>query len=172
LVTNGEYLEFINDGGYKNHMLWLSEGWDWVQETEACAPLYWQQREGQWQHFTLAGLQTLDNSLPVNHVNYYEANAFAAWRGMRLPNEFEWEAASASLGWGQRWEWTQSAYAPYPGFKISDGAVGEYNGKFMVNQMVLRGASITTSPGHSRPSYRNFFHPHLQWQSSGIRLAK
>ncbi|MBT8140014.1 MAG: ergothioneine biosynthesis protein EgtB [Gammaproteobacteria bacterium] len=172
LVLNREYLEFIDDGAYQDHSLWLSEGWDWVQATNASAPLYWQQHNGQWKHFTLAGLALLDPALPVNHVNYFEASAFAAWRGMRLPTEFEWEAASGRLDWGQRWEWTQSAYAPYPGFKVSSGAAGEYNGKFMVNQMVLRGASITTSPGHSRPSYRNFFHPHLQWQSSGIRLAK
>ncbi|MGB5325644.1 MAG: ergothioneine biosynthesis protein EgtB [Pseudomonadales bacterium] len=172
LVSNRDYLAFIEAGAYRNHSLWLSEGWDWVQATGANAPLYWQQHDGEWMHFTLAGLQPLDPELPVNHVNYYEAAAFAAWCGMRLPTEFEWEAACANFNWGQRWEWTQSAYASYPGFKVSSGAVGEYNGKFMVNQMVLRGASITTSPGHSRPSYRNFFHPHLQWQSSGIRLAK
>lgn len=172
LISNAEYMEFIADGGYREHSLWLSEGWDWVQQSAAEAPLYWRNREGRWQYFTLAGLQDVAPGLPVNHVNYYEAQAFAAWRGARLPTEFEWEAACSQFDWGRRWEWTQSAYAPYPGFKVSAGAVGEYNGKFMVNQMVLRGASITTSPGHSRPSYRNFFHPHLQWQSSGIRLAR
>ena len=117
-------------------------------------------------------LQKISPRAPVGHVSYYEAAAFADWKGMRLPTEFEWEAASDKFNWGLRWEWTNSAYLPYPGFKRSEGAVGEYNGKFMVNQMVLRGASVVTPPGHSRPTYRNFFQPHLRWQFTGIRLAK
>ena len=172
LVSNEEFRLFIDDGGYQTPSLWLSEGWDWCQAQQAKAPLYWQQQEGQWWHFTLAGLQVVEDNTPVSHVNFYEASAFAAWQGLRLPTEFEWEVACSQFQWGQRWEWTQSAYSPYPGFAISDGAVGEYNGKFMVNQMVLRGASVMTTPHHSRPSYRNFFHSHFQWQMTGLRLAK
>jgi ergothioneine biosynthesis protein EgtB len=172
LVTQGEYLEFMQAGGYERFDLWLDEGWAWVRENAARHPLYWHRVGDAWHTFTLAGLRLLDPDALLCHVNYYEAHAYAAWRGMRLPTEAEWEAASDQFSWGKRWEWTNSAYLPYPGFKIAPGAVGEYNGKFMVNQMVLRGASVVTSPGHSRKTYRNFFHPHLQWQFSGIRLAR
>ncbi len=172
LVTNSEFLEFIDDGGYKDHRLWHAEGWDWVNQENVTSPLYWHGREGLWHHFTLGGLRPLPMDAPVCHVSYYEASAFAEWSGMRLPTEFEWEAASKGFDWGLRWEWTNSAYLPYPGFSRPDGAVGEYNGKFMINQMVLRGASVATPEGHSRPTYRNFFHPHLRWQFTGLRLAK
>jgi ergothioneine biosynthesis protein EgtB len=172
LVTNGEYLEFIQDGSYRCFQHWLDDGWTWLQQNQINHPLYWLERDGQWFQYTLAGLKPLDLDAPLAHISFYEANAFAAWKGARLPTEFEWEAGSDQFQWGQRWEWTNSAYLPYPGFAISAGAVGEYNGKFMVNQMVLRGASCATSEGHSRKTYRNFFHPHLQWQYSGIRLAK
>jgi ergothioneine biosynthesis protein EgtB len=171
-VTNGEFIEFIDDGGYKDFNLWHSEGWDWVNQNRIDSPLYWQRSAEGWQHFTLGGLRELPPGAPVCHVSYYEAAAFAEWKHMRLPTEFEWEAASEHFAWGNRWEWTNSAYLPYPGFKKAAGAVGEYNGKFMINQMVLRGASVITPPGHSRPTYRNFFHPHLRWQFTGIRLAK
>lgn len=172
LVTNREYLEFIDDGGYSDHRLWHAEGWDWLARDKVKAPLYWHQIDGEWHHFTLGGLRKLPPDAPVCHVSFYEAAAFADWKGMRLPTEFEWETAAVRFDWGKRWEWTNSAYLPYPGFTRSDGAVGEYNGKFMINQMVLRGASVATPPGHSRTTYRNFFHPHLRWQFSGIRLAK
>lgn len=172
LVTNGEYLEFIKSGAYSNFELWLNEGWNWVNEHEAQAPLYWKFIQNEWHMYTLSGLQKVDLDAPVCHVNFYEAQAYATWKGMRLPTEFEWEVASNSLNWGKRWEWTNSAYLPYPKFKKGAGAVGEYNGKFMINQMVLRGGSVATSPGHSRSTYRNFFHPEMQWQFSGIRLAK
>jgi len=172
LVTNAEFLEFVNDGGYKDHRLWHSEGWDWVNRENITAPLYWHDREGEWHHFTLGGLRKLPTNSPVCHTSLYEASAFAEWKGMRLPTEFEWEAANEEFDWGLRWEWTNSAYLPYPGFAKPDGAVGEYNGKFMMNQMVLRGASVATPEGHSRPTYRNFFHPHLRWQFTGIRLAR
>ena len=172
LVTNAEYLEFIAGGGYTDHRLWHSEGWDWVNRENITAPLYWHDRDGEWHHFTLGGLRKLPMDAPVCHISLYEASAFAEWKGMRLPTEFEWEAANEKFNWGLRWEWTNSAYLPYPGFTKPDGAVGEYNGKFMMNQMVLRGASVATPEGHSRPTYRNFFHPHLRWQFTGIRLAK
>ncbi len=172
LVSNAEYLEFLDSGGYEDFNLWLDEGWAWMQETGVRAPLHWHRIDGKWHQFSLGGLKEVDPDHILTHVNYYEANAFAAWKGLRLPTEFEWEHASAQIKWGDRWEWTQSAYLPYPGFKRVSGAVGEYNGKFMINQMVLRGASVATSPGHSRKTYRNFFHPHFQWQYSGIRLAK
>lgn len=172
LVTNAEFLEFVNDGGYRDHRLWHSEGWDWVNREGVASPLYWYDRDGEWLHFTLGGLRKLPMKAPVCHVSLYEASAFAEWKGMRLPTEFEWEAANERFDWGKRWEWTNSAYLPYPGFRKPEGAVGEYNGKFMVNQMVLRGASVVTPEGHSRPTYRNFFHPHLRWQFTGVRLAK
>lgn len=172
LVTNREYLEFIEAGGYTDFRLWHSEGWDWVNVNRIETPLYWHQRDGEWFNYTLAGLQKLELDAPVCHVSFYEATAYTEWKGMRLPTEFEWEASSDNFDWGLRWEWTQSAYLPYPGFKRPQGAVGEYNGKFMINQMVLRGASVMTPPGHSRKTYRNFFHPHLRWQFTGIRLAK
>lgn len=172
LVTNREYLEFIDDGGYGDHRLWHADGWDWLQRENVTAPLYWRDRDGEWHHFTLGGFRKLLLDAPVCHISFYEAAAFAEWKGMRLPTEVEWEAANEKFKWGLRWEWTNSAYLPYPGFKKSEGAVGEYNGKFMINQMVLRGASVATPAGHSRPTYRNFFHPHLRWQFTGIRLAK
>ena len=172
LVTNGEYLEFIEDGGYQDFRFWHAEGWDWVNGNEIRSPLYWREIDGEWFQFTLGGLRKLNRKNPVCHVSFYEAAAFAEWKRMRLPTEFEWEAASGEFKWGLRWEWTNSAYLPYPHFKKAAGALGEYNGKFMVNQMVLRGASVVTPPGHSRPTYRNFFHPPLRWQFTGIRLAK
>ena len=172
LVTNAEYLMFVADGGYKDFQYWHAEGWDWVNKNEVVSPLYWHEKDGEWFNFTLAGLRKLHMDAPVTHLSFYEASAFAEYKGMRLPTEFEWEAASGKFDWGLRWEWTGSAYLPYPGFSKAPGAVGEYNGKFMVNQMVLRGASIATPPGHSRKTYRNFFHPHLRWQFNGVRLAK
>ena len=172
LVTNQEFVEFINDGGYQNHLLWHSEGWDWVNQNEISAPLYWHEKDGEQFCYTLSGLRKLNMDAPVCHVSFYEASAFAEWKKMRLPTEFEWEIASEKFDWGLRWEWTNSAYLPYPNFTKPEGAVGEYNGKFMINQMVLRGASVVTPDGHSRKTYRNFFHPHLRWQFNGIRLVK
>jgi ergothioneine biosynthesis protein EgtB len=171
LVTNAEYIEFIEQGGYANFEHWLDEGWAWVKENKAESPLYWYKEKDTWYHFTLGGYMPVDSEAILCHVNYYEAEAFARWKGMRLPTEFEWEVAAPALDWGKRWEWTGSAYLPYPGFSTAAGALGEYNGKFMVNQMVLRGASVATAPEHSRISYRNFFHPQYRWQFSGIRLA-
>lgn len=171
LVTNGEYLEFITAGGYQNFRFWHAEGWDWVNKNNIKAPLYWHLMGGAWMNYTLQGLQPVDPDAAVCHVSYYEAAAYAAWKGARLPTEFEWEVASPQLNWGKRWEWTESAYLPYPGFKKAEGALGEYNGKFMVNQKVLRGASEVTPANHSRNTYRNFFHPHLRWQYTGVRLA-
>jgi ergothioneine biosynthesis protein EgtB len=172
LVTNQEYLEFINDGGYQHFRHWHAEGWDWVNKNHVVSPLYWHNIDGEWHNYTYNGLQPLNLKDTLTHVSYFEASAYAAWKGLRLPTEFEWEAAADQFKWGQRWEWTESAYLPYPGFAKAPGAIGEYNGKFMVNQQVLRGASEVTSPGHSRVTYRNFFQTHLQWQFTGIRLAK
>ncbi|MCY7376059.1 MAG: ergothioneine biosynthesis protein EgtB [Pyrinomonadaceae bacterium] len=172
LVTNAEYLEFIEDGGYTDFRFWHSEGFDWVNQNEIAAPLYWQKIGGEQFNFTLDGLRKLKLDAPVCHVSFYEASAFAEWKKMRLPTEFEWEAAADKFDWGLRWEWTNSAYLPYPHFSKAAGAIGEYNGKFMVNQMVLRGASVATPPNHSRRTYRNFFHAPLRWQFTGIRLAK
>jgi ergothioneine biosynthesis protein EgtB len=172
LVTNAQYLEFIEDGGYRKQEYWHAEGLDWIKNNNITAPLYWHWINNQWYYYSASGIQPLRLHEPVTHVSYYEASAFAAWKGMRLPTEFEWEAACGQFTWGRRWEWTGSAYLPYPGYVRAPGPIGEYNGKFMVNQMVLRGASIVTPPGHSRPSYRNFFHPHLRWQYTGIRLAQ
>jgi ergothioneine biosynthesis protein EgtB len=172
LVINREFIEFIDDGGYRDFRLWHSEGWDWVNQNKIESPQYWHKRDNEWFNYTLAGLKKVQLDAPVCHVSYYEASAFAEWKGARLPTEFEWEVAGNRLDWGLRWEWTNSAYLPYPGFKKPAGAVGEYNGKFMINQMVLRGASVVTPPGHSRKTYRNFFHPHLRWQFTGIRLAR
>ena len=172
LVTNAEYLEFIAAGAYTDFRHWVDEGWAWVNSEQIAHPLYWQKNaDGGWMQFTLGGLQRLDPEAILCHISWFEAAAFASWKGMRLPTEAEWEAAAPQLVWGARWEWTGSAYLPYPGFRIAPGALGEYNGKFMINQMVLRGGSPATAPGHSRVSYRNFFHPHYQWQFSGIRLA-
>ncbi|MDR6368888.1 ergothioneine biosynthesis protein EgtB [Chryseobacterium bernardetii] len=172
LVTNGEYLEFMKAGGYEDFRHWHAEGWDWVKQNSAKSPLYWHYIENKWMYYTLNGLQEIDPAAPLCHVNFYEASAFASWKGMRLPTEEEWETASIYFDWGTRWEWTNSAYLPYPHFKKEAGAVGEYNGKFMINQMVLRGASEATPPGHSRNTYRNFFQPNLKWQFTGIRLAQ
>ncbi len=172
LVTNAEYMEFMNAGGYSNFKYWLDEGWAWVNENKIEAPLYWHKINGEWQQFTLAGLQKINPDAVVTHISFYEASAYAEWKNMRLPTEFEWEAAAHKLDWGKRWEWTNSAYLPYPRFKKPEGAIGEYNGKFMVNQMVLRGASCATAKNHSRITYRNFFHPDERWQFTGIRLVK
>lgn len=172
MVTNGEYLEFIEAGGYKDFRFWHADGWNWVQQKNRVSPLYWHEINGTWMAYTLGGLQQVDPDEELCHVSFYEASAYASWKGMRLPTEQEWEIASPHFKWGKRWEWTNSAYLPYPGFKKEAGAVGEYNGKFMVNQMVLRGASEATPKGHSRNTYRNFFPADLQWQFSGIRLAQ
>ncbi|WP_196890203.1 ergothioneine biosynthesis protein EgtB [Aureivirga sp. CE67] len=171
-VTNREYLEFIEAGGYQNFRFWLDEGWAWVKENNIQAPLYWEQNDKEWKIFTFSGMQNLPLDSVLSHISYYEAQAFASWKKMRLPTEFEWEIASGQFDWGVRWEWTNSAYLPYPNFEISEDAKGEYNGKFMNNQMVLRGSSVVTSLGHSRKTYRNFFHPQERWQFSGIRLVK
>ena len=189
-VTNGEWREFMADGGYATPSLWLSEGWDWVQREGVSAPLYWR---GDGSHFTLAGKREIDPAAPVAHVSYYEADAFARWAGARLPAEAEWEdfasPADPNLGnqldearaampmppgdiFGDVWEWTQSAFAPYPRFAPAEGTVGEYNGKFMCGQFVLKGASCATPRGHSRASYRNFFPPGARWQFTGLRLAR
>lgn len=172
LVSNAEYMQFIKDKGYANFNYWHAEGWDWVKDNHITAPMYWHCVDGVWLHYTYEGLKPLDLTQPLAHISFYEAYAYACWKGMRLPTEFEWEVAARTFDWGLRWEWTESAYLPYPGFNKAPGAIGEYNGKFMVNQKVLRGASEATPIGHSRISYRNFFHPHLRWQFTGIRLAK
>lgn len=199
LVTNGEYLEFIEAGGYQDFRYWYMEAWAWVQENKEFAPMHWHQIQGEWYQYTFFGLQKLNLHEPVTHVSQYEATAYAQWRGMRLATEFEWEVAcnqyeafihananfveGAALStqtaqkdhyqfFGDTWEWTNSAYLPYPYFKTEAGAVGEYNGKFMINQMVLRGGSFATPKDHIRPSYRNFFHPYLKWHFTGIRLAR
>ncbi|WP_428631958.1 ergothioneine biosynthesis protein EgtB [Sphingopyxis sp.] len=194
-VSNGEWQQFIADGGYHTPSLWLSDGWAWVQGESIDAPAYW---DGDRQ-FTLSGWQAIDPAAPVTHISFFEADAFASWAGARLPTEFEWEAAAATLDpaagqqldaagpvqpaasaddtglqqmFGSVWEWTGSAYRPYPGFRAAPGAVGEYNGKFMSGQFVLRGGSCATPRGHLRASYRNFFYPHQRWQFTGVRLAK
>ncbi len=172
VVTVAEYLEFMQNGGYEKSELWLSEGWAFAKTLDQQAPLHWHVRDGDWCQYTPAGLEPLRLDAPVTHISYYEADAYARWIGARLPTEFEWEAAHDELDWGQVWEWTSSAYGPYPGFATAEGALGEYNGKWMVNQQVLRGASVATSPGHSRPTYRNFFHADKRWQYSGLRLAR
>jgi len=200
LVTNGDYLEFVEDGGYRRPEFWLSLGWFTVNEQRWEAPLYWEKSEGSWSVFTLAGMRELDKSEPVCHVSYFEADAFARWAGARLPTEFEWEVAAANLPYsgnfvdeenfhpkpldeltagqplaqmfGDVWEWTVSSYSPYPGYAPAAGALGEYNGKFMCNQYVLRGGSCATSQSHIRKTYRNFFPPNARWQFMGIRLAK
>jgi ergothioneine biosynthesis protein EgtB len=189
LVTNGEWAEFIADGGYRTPSLWLSDGWAWVQNEKIAAPLYWHEDRA----FTHAGWRQREAAAPVTHISFFEADAFATWAGARLPTEFEWEALaqsddpaagnqldragavlpSGSPGlFGDGWQWTRSAYLPYPRFAPASGAVGEYNGKFMSGQAVLRGASCATPRGHSRASYRNFFYPHQRWQFTGLRLAK
>jgi ergothioneine biosynthesis protein EgtB len=175
LVTNGEWLNFIKDGGYANPMLWLSDGWAAVQNEGWQAPGHWQEHDGAWHQLTLAGLKPIDPAAPVTHISYYEADAFARWSGKHLPTEQEWEVAAwgghLSDAYGIVWQWTRSSYSPYPGFTAVDGALGEYNGKFMINQMVLRGSSLATPEGHSRVTYRNFFYPPARWQFTGLRLA-
>lgn len=172
LITNADYLQFVEDGGYGRFDLWHAEGWDWVNQNRISAPLYWHRINGEWYHYTTNGLQRTNPDAPVTHISYFEAFAYAQWRGHRLPTEFEWEVAQAHFPWGKRWEWTESAYLPYPGYQKAEGALGEYNGKFMVGQKVLRGGSVATPTKHTRHTYRNFFHPQLRWQFTGIRLAQ
>jgi ergothioneine biosynthesis protein EgtB len=172
LVTNEEYIEFINAGGYQKFDLWHAEGWDWVLTNKIESPLYWHLINGEWHSYTLNGLQKINLKAPLTHISYYEAFAFAQWKNGRLPTEFEWEAAQNFFPWGNRWEWTESAYLPYPDYTKADGALGEYNGKFMVNQKVLRGGSVATPKKHTRPTYRNFFQTNLRWQFTGLRLAR
>lgn len=196
-VTNAEYLAFIQDGGYQRPEFWLSDGWAAVQKDNWRGPLYWVERDGVWHEFTLGGLKLLDPEAPVCHVSLFEADAYATWAEARLPGEAEWETAAADLPltgnfadtgvyqpvaaagtqpleqmFGDTWEWTQSAYSPYPGYKPARGAMGEYNSKFMCNQYVVRGGCCVTPAGHTRPTYRNFFYPHMRWQFGGIRLAR
>ncbi|TMM56280.1 ergothioneine biosynthesis protein EgtB [Maribacter algarum] len=172
LVTNQEYIDFISAGGYKKFDLWHAEGWDWVLKNKIEAPLYWHDINGDWHYYSLKGLQKVELDAPITHISYFEAFAFAQWKGCRLPTEFEWEAAQRFFPWGKRWEWTESAYLPYPNYTKADGALGEYNGKFMVNQKVLRGGSVATPIKHTRSTYRNFFQTNLRWQFTGFRLAK
>ncbi|SEL58549.1 ergothioneine biosynthesis protein EgtB [Roseateles sp. YR242] len=177
LVSCAEFLRFIEAGGYREARWWLSEGWATVQTQQWQAPPYWLQDDhGHWSVFGLQGVQPLDPAAPVMQLSFYEAAAYAEWAGARLPSEAEWEAAIALPGmqqlWDQAWQWTRSAYHPYPGFRPLDGAASEYNGKFMVGQLVLRGGSLATPPGHTRPTYRNFFPPGARWQFSGLRLAR
>jgi ergothioneine biosynthesis protein EgtB len=175
LVTNAQWLDFIGDGGYATPSLWLSDGWAMVDDEKLCAPGYWRHVDGAWFSFTLGGLRPVDPEAPVTHVSYYEADAFARWSGKDLPTEAEWEVAARSGliddAFGIVWQWTRSAYSAFPGFRAAPGALGEYNGKFMINQMVLRGSSHATPTGHTRESYRNFFYPPARWQFSGLRLA-
>ena len=194
LVTNGEWLDFIADGGYRSPLLWLADGWAKAQAEGWQAPLYWEQHDGQWLSMTLEGFQPIERAAPVAHVSYFEADAYARWAGARLPTEFEWECAARGVAvaasdalrprparggaggprqmFGEVWQWTGSAYLPYPGYRPPPGALGEYNGKFMVSQQVLRGSSCVTPRGHARASYRNFFYPWQRWQFTGVRLAK
>ena len=175
LVRNREWLEFMADGGYRIPTLWMSDGWAAAQASGWTAPLYWRELDGRWRQFGPGGLAPLDPDSPVRHVSWYEADAYARWAGGRLPTEFELEAAVTQARpneWDSyAWQWTGSAYGPYPGFRQPEGAIGEYNGKFMINQMVLRGGSLATPPGHLRDTYRNFFHPDKRWQFTGVRLA-
>jgi ergothioneine biosynthesis protein EgtB len=176
LVRNGDWLAFIDDGGYRTATLWMSDGWSSLQSCGWSAPLYWRESDGVWWQMGLGGLMPLDPDAPVRHISWYEADAYARWAGARLPTEAELEAVSEHPDvnelTGHVWQWTASAYGPYPGYRPAAGAVGEYNGKFMINQMVLRGASLATPPGHARRSYRNFFHPDKRWQFTGVRLAR
>lgn len=172
LVTNGAYIEFIEAGGYQRFDIWHAEGWDWINQNQVSSPLYWHKIDNEWYNYTALGLQKINEKAPLTHISYFEAFAYAQWKGYRLPTEFEWEAAQSFFPWGKRWEWTESAYLPYPYYQKPDGALGEYNGKFMVSQKVLRGGSVATPIKHTRPTYRNFFHPQLRWQFTGLRLAK
>ncbi|MFT3856047.1 MAG: ergothioneine biosynthesis protein EgtB [Aquabacterium sp.] len=175
LVSNRDYLAFMRDDGYRRFNFWHAQAWDWIQASHRQAPMYWfrhPEAPDGWCHYTLRGPEPIPLDAPVTHVSYFEAYAYAQWAGCRLPTEFEWEASAQALQTGARWEWTESAYKPYPGFARAPGAPGEYNGKFMVNQQVLRGGSYATPPGHIRRSYRNFFEPELGWQYTGIRLAR
>jgi ergothioneine biosynthesis protein EgtB len=176
LVSNAEWLEFMSAGGYTTPSLWLSDGWTTVQNESWQAPGYWRQKDGVWHAMTLGGLRPVDPAAPVQHVSYYEADAFARFTGKHLPSEAEWEVAARhdiiADAFGIAWQWTRSAYLPYPGYRAAEGALGEYNGKFMVSQMVLRGSSLATPEGHERASYRNFFYPLARWQFSGLRLAE
>jgi ergothioneine biosynthesis protein EgtB len=175
LVTNRAWLEFMADGAYQNPALWLSDGWATLSAEGWRAPGYWREIDGAWFALTLGGLRSVDPELPVCHVSYYEADAFARWAGKHLPSEAEWEVAAGSGeladAFGVVWQWTRSAYSPYPGYRAQPGALGEYNGKFMANQMVLRGSSLATPSGHARVTYRNFFYPPARWQFTGVRLA-
>ena len=176
LVRNGAFLGFIEDGGYRASTLWMSDGWTAAQNERWDAPAHWRRQDGTWLQMGPGGLAPLDPAAPLRHVSWYEADAFARWSGARLPTEFEWETAADHPEirelTGHVWQWTDSAYRPYPGYRPAAGAVGEYNGKFMVNQMVLRGGSLATPPGHTRVTYRNFFHPDKRWQFTGVRLAR
>ena len=175
LVTNGEWLDFMRDGGYVTPALWLSDGWAAVETQGWSSPAYWRQIAGEWFSQTLGGVKPVDPAMPVCHISYYEADAFARWAGKHLPTECEWEVAARARilndAFGIVWQWTRSAYLAYPGYRANPGALGEYNGKFMVNQMVLRGSSLATPRGHARASYRNFFHAPSRWQFSGMRLV-
>ncbi|MFT5752371.1 MAG: ergothioneine biosynthesis protein EgtB [Flavobacteriales bacterium] len=172
LITNKEWIAFIEAGGYSTTLLWHAEGWDWRHTNQIEAPMYWHFIDEHWHHYTFDGLQKVNPAAPITHISYFEAFAFAQWKEQRLPTEFEWEVASTYFEWGNRWEWTESAYLPYPGYTKAPGALGEYNGKFMVNQKVLRGGSVATPTQHTRATYRNFFQTHTRWQFTGLRLVK